>query len=86
MAYVPSGYTSTLPEWCAELTVAQRAVLEPPYVYHRPLVTDDGTGVLSPRREGEETAVLSARSGEHGMVMDDKNDRVQGDERTTATR
>lgn len=38
------GYhQTTLPEWVNELTEAQRAVLEPPYVYNRPLIREDGT-------------------------------------------
>ena len=35
--------------WVSELTEAQPAVLEPPYIYHRPLINDDGS-VESPRR------------------------------------
>ena len=42
-----------LPEWASELTEAQQAVLEPPYIYHHPLVEDDGETVIRPRREGE---------------------------------
>eukprot|EP01047_Picozoa_sp_COSAG01_P089059 COSAG01_NODE_21259_length_910_cov_5.499504_1_plen_138_part_00 len=74
---VSSGYTSSLPSWCSELTEAQRAVLEPPFVYHRPLVRDGASGVQTPRREGEETAVRSARSGTYGAVLDDRNDRQE---------
>jgi ectoine hydroxylase-related dioxygenase (phytanoyl-CoA dioxygenase family) len=45
------GYhQTTFPEWVEELTEAQRAVLEPPYIYHRPIVADDGVTVTRPRR------------------------------------
>ena len=44
-------YRSEFPEWTAELTEAQRAVLEPPYIYHHPLIEDDGTTVVRPLRE-----------------------------------
>ena len=48
------GYYETyLPGWVSELTEAQQAVLDPPYIYHRPLIEDDGIGVVRPRREGE---------------------------------
>jgi hypothetical protein len=39
-----------LPEWTKELTEAQRAVLEPPYIYHHPLIEPDGS-VARPWRE-----------------------------------
>ena len=42
-----------MPAWISELTKAQQAVLEPPYVYHRPLLEDDGETLAIPRREGE---------------------------------
>ena len=29
-------FTTELPEWVSELTPAQQAVLEPPYIYHHP--------------------------------------------------
>ena len=54
-----SGHAE-LPGWAAELTDAQRAVLEPPYVYNRPLVEDDGVGLASPEREGQEVVIRSA--------------------------
>eukprot|EP01049_Picozoa_sp_SAG25_P012160 SAG25_NODE_1597_length_2700_cov_46.128028_3_plen_216_part_01 len=85
MTYVPSGYTSSLPSWCSELTEAQRAVLEPPFVYHRPLVRDGASGVQTPRREGEETAVRSARSGTYGAVLDDRSDRQEAAAAAAAT-
>jgi ectoine hydroxylase-related dioxygenase (phytanoyl-CoA dioxygenase family) len=45
------GYhQTTFPAWVEELTEAQRAVLEPPYIYHRPIVEDDGATVTRPRR------------------------------------
>ncbi len=44
-------YETSFPEWVDELTEAQRAVLEPPYIYNRPLIEDDGVSVIYPRRE-----------------------------------
>ena len=44
-------YKSEFPEWVNELTEAQRAVLEPPYIYNRPLIESDGETVVRPRRE-----------------------------------
>ncbi|MEO8396260.1 MAG: phytanoyl-CoA dioxygenase family protein [Chloroflexota bacterium] len=44
-------YETTFPEWVNELTEAQRAVLEPPYIYNRALIEDDGETVVRPRRE-----------------------------------
>lgn len=44
-------YETKQPEWVSELTEAQQAVLEPPYIYHRPLIEDDGVTVVRPRRE-----------------------------------
>ncbi|HZT43139.1 MAG TPA: phytanoyl-CoA dioxygenase family protein [Chthonomonadaceae bacterium] len=44
-------YRSEFPEWTSELTEAQRAVLEPPYIYHHPLIEDDGKTVVRPLRE-----------------------------------
>lgn len=45
-------YDAEFPEWVGELTEAQRSVLEPPYIYNRPLIEDDGKTVVRPRREG----------------------------------
>jgi ectoine hydroxylase-related dioxygenase (phytanoyl-CoA dioxygenase family) len=42
-------YQTTQPEWVSELTEAQQAVLEPPYIYNRPLINDDGS-IEAPRR------------------------------------
>ena len=53
MHYAGGMYETGLPEWTKELTDAQRAVLEPPYVYHRPMIDDDGRTLSTPRREGE---------------------------------
>ena len=44
-------HRSELPEWAAELTEAQLAVLEPPYIYNRPLIEPDGVHVVRPHRE-----------------------------------
>jgi len=43
-------YETSQPEWVSELTEAQQAVLEPPYIYNRPLVEEDGETVVRPRR------------------------------------
>ena len=51
--YTGGAYETSLPEWTSELNGAQRAVLEPPYVYNRALIEDDGKSLTSPRREGE---------------------------------
>ena len=53
MHYSGGVYETGLPEWTKELTDAQRAVLEPPYVYNRPMIDDDGQTLSTPRREGE---------------------------------
>ena len=42
-------FTTELPEWVSELTPAQQAVLEPPYIYSRPLVANDGIAIHQPR-------------------------------------
>jgi len=44
-------YQTSQPDWVSELTEAQQAVLEPPYIYNRPLIEADGETVVSPRRE-----------------------------------
>ena len=51
--YTGGVYETNMPEWVGELNQAQQAVLEPPYVYHHPLIEDDGETVVRPRREGE---------------------------------
>jgi hypothetical protein len=43
-------YQTSQPEWVGELTEAQQAVLEPPYIYNRPLIEEDGETVTRPRR------------------------------------
>ena len=53
MHYAGGVYETSLPEWTSELTEAQRSVLEPPYIYHRPLIEEDGVSLVRPRREGE---------------------------------
>lgn len=47
--WIPSAYKTHQPEWVSELTEAQQAVLEPPYVYGHPLINDDGETVERPR-------------------------------------
>jgi hypothetical protein len=49
--YDGGTYEVSQPEWVAELTEAQQAVLEPPYIYHHPLIESDGESVVRPRRE-----------------------------------
>ena len=49
--YDGGTYEVTQPEWVAELTEAQQAVLEPPYIYHHRLIEPDGETVVRPRRE-----------------------------------
>lgn len=44
--YAGGYHETTFPEWVNELTPAQRAVMEPPYHYNRPLVEPDGVGVV----------------------------------------
>ena len=44
-------YRTEQPEWVSELTEAQQAVLEPPYIYNRPLIEEDGVSVVRPRRD-----------------------------------
>ena len=40
-----------MPAWYDELTEVQKAVLEPPYVYSRPLIEDDVETLVTPRNE-----------------------------------
>ena len=42
---------TTQPEWVCELTDVQRAVLEPAYMYNRPLLEDDGATLVHPGQE-----------------------------------
>eukprot|EP01051_Picozoa_sp_SAG22_P019029 SAG22_NODE_3385_length_1742_cov_1.671942_2_plen_130_part_00 len=50
--YVAGTYTTSQPAWVeTELTEAQQAVLEPAFVYHHPLVGNDGETVDRPRRD-----------------------------------
>ena len=42
-------YETNQPAWVGELTEAQQAVLEPPYIYDRPLIEEDGETVVRPR-------------------------------------
>ena len=41
-------FETAQPEWVSELTPAQQAVLEPPYIYNRPLIGNSGE-ILTPR-------------------------------------
>ena len=51
--YASGYYETSQPEWVSELTEAQQAVLEPPYMYNRALIEEDGITIVRPRREGE---------------------------------
>ena len=55
-------FETTQPEWVSELTETQRAVLEPPYSYARPEVSNDGQRVL-PIKQG---ATPDGRLGSSG--------------------
>ena len=50
-------YETIMPEWVKELTPAQQAVLEPPYIYHRPLIDEDGVTVIRPTRENPDGTI-----------------------------
>jgi hypothetical protein len=50
--YAGGYHQTTFPEWVNELTPAQRAVLEPPYHYNRPMVEPDGETVTTARSAG----------------------------------
>ena len=50
--YDGGAHEVSQPEWVSELTEAQQAVLEPPYIYRHPLIEDDGVTVVRPHREG----------------------------------
>jgi len=52
MHFAGGYHKTTFPDWVNELTPAQRAVLEPPYIYNRPLIEADGKGTVAPLREG----------------------------------
>ena len=49
-----SDYIETkLPDWVDELTDVQKAVVQPPYVYERPMLEDDGVTLVYPQEEPE---------------------------------
>jgi hypothetical protein len=50
--YAGGYHQTSFPGWVEELTEAQRAVLEPPYHYNRPLVEGDGATVIRPQTAG----------------------------------
>jgi ectoine hydroxylase-related dioxygenase (phytanoyl-CoA dioxygenase family) len=63
--HIGGGYsTTTLPAWADELTDAQRAVLEPPHVYSRPAIQDDGETVRLETIWGQRVAEEQARPRE----------------------
>ena len=43
--YVAPFYQTTQPDWFDELTEAQQTVLQPAYIYHHPLLENDGETV-----------------------------------------
>ena len=49
--YAGGYYDVTFPDWLDELTEAQRSVLEPPYIYNRPLLENNGETVVRPNVE-----------------------------------
>ena len=51
LQYVDGYYATEKPGWMSELTEAQQAVLERPYIYHRPLIEDDGETIVKPQEE-----------------------------------
>ena len=53
MHYAGGVYETHFPEWTKGLTEVQKAVLDAPYVYNRPLIENDGQSLTRPRREGE---------------------------------
>jgi hypothetical protein len=60
--HIGGGYsTTTLPAWADELTEAQRAVLEPPHVYSRPVIQDDGETVERETIWGQRVAEAKTR-------------------------
>ena len=50
-------YETSMPAWVSELTPAQQAVLEPPYIYDRPLIVDGGASIIQPRRENPDGSI-----------------------------
>jgi hypothetical protein len=56
MHYAGGYMTTTLPDWVEELTPAQRAVVEPPHYYSRPVIQDDGESVELDTIWGKKTA------------------------------
>ncbi len=51
LTYHADYIETSQPEWVSELTDVQRAVLEPAYVYARPLLEDDGATLVHPGQE-----------------------------------
>ena len=51
MTYHNHLYEAKLPDWVDELTEAQRAAMEPAYMYSRPLIADDGVSIDQPNTE-----------------------------------
>ena len=50
-------YETSLPAWVEELSPAQQAVLEPPYIYNRPLIEEDGATIIRPTRENPDGTI-----------------------------
>ena len=51
LQYVDGYYSVEKPNWMSELSDAQQAVLERPFIYHRPLIEDDGETIVHPQEE-----------------------------------
>ena len=54
----------TQPEWVAELTDAQRAVLEPAYVLNRPMIANDGVRVATAFRDPRDRGTHAAKANQ----------------------
>jgi hypothetical protein len=52
--YTSGGmFQTSMPTWVDELTEVQQVALEPPYIYNRPLIEDDGATLVRPGEEPE---------------------------------
>lgn len=61
-------YTTGRTEWVREPTPTQRAALDPPHIYNRPLNEEDGVTVIRPTRENPDGNIRERRHGrEHQL-------------------
>ena len=93
MHYEGGVYETRMPEWTRELTEAQRAVLEPPYIYNRPLIEDDGESIARAPQGGHLTRPICERrrlaEGDHRVAwrpggLEDRKSRRRSPESTDA--